>query len=397
MTSTAMALVLLQPGWPTASIYRLRRLGSDPRRLMTAGLVANLAVAALAVGLCAIFREPIAEMLLPGVSAPAYYLAVAVVPFLLLGGLFSSFARALDRFDLHNWYGLLQIGGVLAALLVAVVGRGGALLEALSVYLGVNALVTGWIAWAVLRITGIGVTVDMNEITGSLRSGLKAYVLNVANTAHQSLAIFLVAYFLDAVEVANWAVALGVAARINLVPTSIATALFPRLAGASEAEATEFTAYVSRHSLMWVGLLIVTLLPTAPFLISLLFGTRYAAVVPAFSWMVLTMAPLTYTRVVARYFTALDRQGIVIAARVTAILSNIGLTVILLQSHGIVGAAIAGLMSYTIEAIWLAAVFLRNSEQTFCSAFLPRYSDLGTYRRRIDEVLRRARLMRLRS
>lgn len=109
----------------------------------------------------------------------------------------------------------------------------------------------------------------------SLRYGGKGYVGNIAQFLNYRLNIFLVAYFLDVAAVGFYVLAVGMAERLWMIPGSIGTVLFPRVAAIDKTQANQLTPKVSRHTLFIVFMLSIVLLALARPLIQLLFGTAF--------------------------------------------------------------------------------------------------------------------------
>ena len=109
------------------------------------------------------------------------------------------------------------------------------------------------------------------------------------------------------------------------------------------------------------------------------------------------MAVYTVYRVLARYFVALGRQRVNIATQALAVTVNIALNLVLIPQHGVVGAAIASLVSYSLEAVLIAVSFMRASGQGFRETFVFSWSiDSPPYLRRLRALRDRLRRPRAR-
>ncbi|MGH2901548.1 MAG: polysaccharide biosynthesis C-terminal domain-containing protein, partial [Solirubrobacteraceae bacterium] len=73
--------------------------------------------------------------------------------------------------------------------------------------------------------------------------------------------------------------------------------------------------------------------------------------------------------------------------RASALLANVGLNLWLIPRYGIVGAALASLVSYGAEALGVAALFLFDSGRSARHAFALRASDLEPYRAQLRRLL----------
>lgn len=391
LTTFAAVIVLFsQIGWPSASIYRLRRAGSEPARVSGAALFAVAGSSLLAIGACLVFRSQLTERFFHGVPAGLYYVVLAMVPFQLLGLSFSGIARGIDRFALQNAYRLLlNVGNFTSAVLVLVLW-GKALHDIMIAVLVVQIAAAIWLTATTLRQTKLSARVDVTEMVEGLRFGLKSYVTSLTGQLHERIDLFMLALLLAAPEeIAYYAVAVGVLQRIQVVPEAIGTALFPKLAGLEEAEAGTFASYVSRHSTAWVILAVVILGTTGPFLIPLLYGEQYTRSVAPFLILLPGVAAITIYRVLGRYFLALGRQAVNIWTQLASTTTNILLNAWLIPLHGVLGAAIASLISYSLEAFLITVVFLKVSKKGILETFVFKAADLGPYRERVRRFRRR--------
>jgi O-antigen/teichoic acid export membrane protein len=389
-TFAMLAATLGVLGWPAASIYRIVRTRSDPAQVAGSGLALMTLLSGVVVLLSLGFESAIRERFLEGAEPWVFHLALALVPLHLYGQVLSAIARAIDRFDLQNWYVFSLNAGTLAGVGAALVLFEGGLTSALLALLGTNALFLLVLAVRVLRQTGVSLRLRGSGVARSLRYGLAAHTMSLGNLLHKRVDIFMLAWFLsDASQVAYYAVAAGLVDRLLIVPEAIGRALFPHLSRQSPEEAQRFTCFISRQSAAIVLAAILVLAPAASPLLPLLFGAPYAASVPPFLVLLPGVAMLTVYSVLTRYFAAVNQLRVNIVSLLAATVCNVALNVWLIPRHGILGAAIASLISYALQGAWVAAVFLSNARTGPLALFLLRRGDLVAFRRRAGPVLRR--------
>lgn len=394
-----MVAIVSLLGWPSASIYRLRSARSAPRKVAGTGLWATLVISLVVIAVCVAFRVQLTERFFQGVPPSLYYAMLLLVPFQLGGLIFSGVARGIDRFSVQNLYRVGHSAGNLAAAVLVLVLWSGALREILVALVIVQIVSTVWLVLNILRQTGLAWKVDMAETGASLRFGLKSYAVSLTGQIHERIDLFMLAFFLaDPEEVAYYAVAYGVLQRVQLVPDAIGTALFPKLAGLDRREAGRFASHVSRHSVLWVALTVVLLGTAGPFLVPLVYGAQYLPSVRPFLILLPGVAAVTVYRILARYFLALGRQEINVATQVVSAIVNVLLNTWLIPRHGIVGAAIASLISYSLEALLITIAFIRVSGRRVGETFVFRRGDLRPYveryarlKTRLVKSLRRTR------
>lgn len=389
----SVAVLLSSMGWPVASIYRIRRVHTEPARVATAGLIAIAGVSTLAVPVYVAIEPLLTRHFLHGAPPLVFFLAVAAVPFHLLSLVFQGIARAIDRFDLQNAFRFLQRLGSLVAVSVVLVVAGGGVVGALAAVLAIEVVFAFALVRFVVRLTGLARGIDFAQMRDNLSFGLKSQAQGVAGQVHEKVDLFMIAYFLaDPDQVAYYGVAASTVTLLKMIPDSIGVALLPQIAGYEQERAAAFTARVSRHSLLWVVAFVAVLGLSGPFLIPLVYGKPYAPSVAPFLLLLPGMGLLTIYRILARYFTALGRQRINVVTQIASTTVNILLNLWLIPRYGILGAASASLASYGLEAVLIVGAFRRDSGQRIRDALLFRSEDLAFYRRRLDPVL--ARILR---
>lgn len=389
---TWIVYLVTQLGWGEAVIYRTHRHGVSLARAFSSGVVANGAFALAAFAACLVFRDPLSREFLGDVSARAFWIAAATAPLLTAGDLLRGFARALDRFDLHNQFGLLQSLGILIALVLALPVGGGALEAALLANLVVQAaLVTGFGA-RIAPLTGIEWRFDLGEALAHLAYGAIMCVQNVLIHLHERIDVFLLAALgVSAFDIGLYAAAVSVVSPLRLIPGALGTVLLPRLAGAVEADAAEFTSAVVRPTLLLMVLCALGLAAVGAVAIPLLFGSAYAPAVVPFLVLLPGVTAVTVSRVLARYFAAIGNQRPLVFVFGGAMLANVALNLVLIPRAGILGAALASLISYGFEAVLATALFLSYSGRGLRATLVPTASDLAEYAERLRALVARAR------
>jgi O-antigen/teichoic acid export membrane protein len=317
-------------------------------------------------------------------------LAALTAPLLTVGDLLRGVARALDRFDIHSGYTLLQSAGILGGLALALPVAGGALDAALAACLAVQlALVVVFGVW-LAALVGFERRVDRGEARASLAYGSNLYVQNLLINLHERVDLFLLAALdVATFDIGLYAAAVSVVAPLRLVPGAIGVAVLPQLAGATNAEAARLTAAVIRPTALLMTAAAAALVPVGAVAIPLLFGAEYGAAVRPFLLVLPGVAAVAVSRVLARYFAAIHQLRGMLVLGASVLVLNVLLNLVLIPRYGIAGAAVASLVSYSAEAIALVAMFLSASGQTLREALFPRASDFAPYWERFRRMLAR--------
>jgi O-antigen/teichoic acid export membrane protein len=385
----------VQFGWPSAIIYRVRRVGTPPARALTTSLFAGAGFACIVVGIALLLRERIVDWLLKGVPPTVLYLALTMIPFQLMGIYLGGVSRAVDRFGYQNAYRLTLSGGRLLALTGALVVAGGALVAGLSAVLLVQVAATVGFVAVLVRHVGLERRSTASELLQTVRVGSRGWVQALAGNLHERIDVFMLAYLLqDHSQVALYSIAAGGIHYLQAIPEATAGAALPELAGLDRRRSGHLTAAALRHSLAHSLLAVIAAAAAAPVVLPLLYGADYAASVPAFLVLLLAIPLYTIYLVVTRYFYVIDRMRVAFAIQAFALPLNVLLNLWWIPSYGIVGAAGASLASYGAAGLLTLAGFRRLSGIPVLEVVLIRRSDLDPYKRRAEHALRRLRALR---
>jgi O-antigen/teichoic acid export membrane protein len=394
LSFAALTTMLWQIGWPTASIYRLRRAGTRPAEVSGAALLFLGGVSVLGLAGAFVLEPVLRERFLGDLPKVAFVLALATVPARMLANGFGSIARGIDRFRDENWFAfLLAIGNLFVVAVVLVVFHGGLVELMAGIALVYFLLVPGFIG-VVLRRTGLSFAVRPTEMTDSLRFGLKTYAMAVAGRLHERIDLFLLAALLDdPTEIAFYAIAKGMIQILQLLPTALGKVAYPQLAGLDPQSAADFAAGLVRQNLLLMVPVALILAPIAPIFLPLLYGEAYSASTSAFLLLLPGSVLLGAGVVMTRYFTGTNSHRPTIITRFVSLGVNVLLNYLWIPKWGIEGAAAAGLASYSVDAGLITVVFLARSGCRWRDLVVIRQTDLDPYRK----LLRRFPRLRARG
>jgi O-antigen/teichoic acid export membrane protein len=219
-----------------------------------------------------------------------------------------------------------------------------------------------------------------------LRYGLKSHVQIIASHFHFKADIYLIALYLDPKQVAFYAIAARLAENIMHLPQSLGMALFPRLADSDVARAHTMTAAACRQTLALTASAGAALIVIGRFLITAWYGTDYAPAGDPLPYVAAGIVMMSLYVLLSRNFTSRNKQFVNIFAAYLALGGNLALNVWLIPSRGIVGAAVATLVSYSASAMILLIVFLRESGLAWHEVLILKPSDVSRWRRMALDV-----------
>ena len=261
--ATANRLAQVEPGAP------------ETTRVFVSAALSNLGLGLLA-GLLAFFLAPwlLGQVVkvpepfrseLPGVVLPM----AALVPVLMIGGVFVGSLEARERFGLVNATqvagGVIsQLAAVLAALMISPSLE--VVVPVIAVARTIPVVLQGVFAVQVLGIRSFE-RPDTVALGRLFRFGSWVSVTSIVGPVLVSADQFIIGAVLGAQAVAFYAVSFSLVTRLNLVPTALVRALYPRLSRANPAAAAGLEGRALLPlSFVMTGLLTATVLVLPAFL-----------------------------------------------------------------------------------------------------------------------------------
>ena len=391
LTFAAISMLTLQIGLPSSAIFRIRRLGHGADQVASSVFTTSLLLGG--IGVCVLLAaEPlIAGEILPPDSGHIYRIGIGIAVLQLLGSSFVGVARGIDRFDLANAYRLIAASGELIGLTVVLAFVSSRSADALSVVLIVYLISAGTLVASVVWQTGFDSRDYFTHLGPGLRYGAKSHAQTLAGNFHEQVDVFMLAVLLsDPAQIAVYSIAVGVLNRTKLIPLALADALFPEVAARSPEDGAALAAQATRHGMLGVSLFALAVALAAPLLVPLVFGETYRSAVPVLWILAPGMIMLAIFLLIGRYFMAINRQQVSVKIQAVALVTNIGLNVMLIPEFGIIGAAIASLISYAMEFLAIVVAFVRTTDRTLSDCLVFKRGDFVFYLSRLRQLRSRA-------
>lgn len=184
----------------------------------------------------------------------------------------------------------------------------------------------------------------------------------------------ILGYMVSLEEVGFYAVAVGVAEQLRLLPNSISMAFLPRLANDMSTRQSQvpaifrYTLIISSVSMLLAGI------AGAPAML-LFFGWKYASAIPAFLFLLPGIAVLGTASVLASDLAAREKPKYSVWIGYLTLGANVIFSFILIPLMGISGAALASSIAFIAAGIlWL--IFYKRESGTLFREMMPRIEDL---------------------
>jgi O-antigen/teichoic acid export membrane protein len=282
----------------------------------------------------------------------------------------------------------IACGGWVSALLL------GAL--ALGPGLSVRSAAIAWVvAQALVAITihrpalrALGRARPSSELLGeSLRFGSRAWLGTLSVNLNARLDQVIMGLIASQAALGIYAIAVNASELLLYLPTAVAAALLPRLAGGAGADAGEATVRVFRMALLVTAGSMVAAAAVGPVLVPAIFGAPFRPSVGPFLWLVPGAVGYAAMSIFTNALLAVSSPGRSSLGPLTALLSGIVLDLVLIGRFGATGAAVAATAAFSCGG--LAALLLFRGRAPFAwSALLPRGGDVRGLARAGRRLLR---------
>lgn len=303
------------------------------------------------------------------------FAAVLTIPVGILARYLNYLQLARNRVAGYNW---VYISPNLAALLgLAALTLLGKLSVATAVYAWVASHLAQAVLAAALALRGV-------EITGRLKAsaarsllsyGMRVQMVMIANQLHYRGDLLLLGYFTDPAQVGLYTIAVGIGSLLTFLPESIGVVLFRRVS-AETGDRSEVSAMASRLTLTATLAAAGLAALTAPWLVPLVYGPKFAPSVAGIWALLPGIVALGLFKVVASDLMGRSRPGLVGAMSFMGLTVNIVANLILIPRYGFVGAAAASSISYCLLSVMVMATFVRMTKLRARQVLIPRWDDL---------------------
>ncbi|MBI3770093.1 MAG: flippase [Deltaproteobacteria bacterium] len=368
-------------GVAQANVYYIRRRGASVSTIASNSLVLSIAVSIILVAVCYFGRPWVLDPFTKGARTTLVLLALTAIPFTMIESYFLSILQAIEDFRAYNLQSIYKAVFGFLTIAVALLALHGRLWAALFSQVLVTAGANVWLLYRVRKIAPFGIRWDGGLGRGMLAFGAKSYLQTLAAHLHYRIDVYLIAFFLDPAQVAFYSIAVNITNPILQIPDAIGTVIFPKLAASSEADAHTRTAMTCRHTLFATILAAVFYAGVGSQALTIFYGDRYAPAIRPMLLMLPGIIMISLYQILTRNFTSRNRQQVNIVAAGIALGVNFALNLILIPRFGISGAAVSTAISYTLAALLLLFIFVRESGGSLRGTIMIRGADLATYPR----------------
>ena len=373
-TLTPTTLTTLgQLGLPSSFSFFAGR-GRSGAKLQWLGIVFSAILSVVLIGATLLALPWLEQNVLKAAPGDLVRLALISIPFQFLAAFAGS--TLIGRQTLRN-YNLILVGQSILMLLLAILLVG---VLRLGVAGAIVATIVVAVAMALATVLELrrSISRDPQEPEregagiGELVSfGAKIYPASLAGFFGYRADVFLLSAILaDPRALGLYSLGVSLAELTFFVPDSVSTVFFPRVASSERRSADEMVVNVCRFTVLITLLSVVGLVPAAFVAVHVLLPD-FVDSLSAFLILMPGVVALTVAKVLSSYVSGLGVPLQVAMASGTALVVNVIANLLLIPLFGILGAALASLISYSVNAGMLLSIAARLSRRGPFDFLLP--------------------------
>ena len=292
-------------------------------------------------------------------------IALGAAAFLQGASRFSAYARVLAA---GPWVYAVLVAGLLA-------GPGLTVGRAVTAWVAAQAVAAVAFTGAALRGVGFG-RPDARLIRESIRFGLRAWLGGLAYLLNARVDQVLLGLLASQAALGTYAVAVNASEVLFYIPSAVATALLPAVAGSDAELGVERTLRVFRAVMVVTTFAVLAAAALGPLLLPLVFGSAYTPSVEPFLWLLPSAFGFTSSAVFSSALLASGSPALSSLGPVISLVVGVTLDLLLMPRLGATGAAIAASAALLCGGTAAAAAYgLRT--RLGLGALIPRRADVA--------------------
>lgn len=298
------------------------------------------------------------------------YLCSALIPAYLYGLSLMSLFQGAQKFGPYNLLRSLVHFSYLGFVLLLLAFEPPSLSTFVNSYIAGHILllaVTLWLSW---KQGWVSIKPNFDVIRSLFLYGLRTHAGVALAVANRRLDQVIISVALAATDFGFYVVAMAIETPLFFAATTIQILLFPKIAAqSSEAGRQQVLGRYFRAALIIVIPATIVFLIMAPWLIEIAFGAAYLPATDAARILALSSLGFTLKTMLTTYMRASNRMQVVTMSEGAGIVVTVVALAVLLPTLGLLGAAIAQVLAFTIPALLMAFLIRRSTGLSLAGLF----------------------------
>lgn len=334
-----------------------------------------------------IFIILLKDKMFSDVSYPILIMALAISPLTFLNNNLSSVLKSEGKFKVLNRIQVINklIYFIICTILFFVVRVEIVILA--NIVILVVSIVT---IWRKLEIKRVKPSFNKEYQKNNLAYGFKSYLANMITFLNYRLDTFLIqALNKSTASVGQYGVAVTLAEQVWIFSSAISTVMFPYVTSIeSDEEKSRVTSTTFKIVMVFTFVAIIILFFFAN-IIGLIYGPEYYASIAPFKVLLVGIFFLSLGKILANDIAARGHPELNAISNLIGLIVNVSLNILLIPKIGIVGAAVATSISYTLTSCMFIVSFLRLTKLSLIQLLMFNKDEINIVLNFIKKLLKR--------
>ena len=386
MLVPGMLLLFGEFGITMSNIYFIGKKKIDKSVLASNSLFIGLINGVILVSVFLIIYPFIADSVFQGVDSSYIYAILLMIPFSLttsyLGGILVGLLKIKESCIISIVQTVINAAAILLILLVF----SGYIFELLILSIVMSISLFLFYTWYIGKLIGYVKYFSWKSFKKCFNYGSKGYLANALTFFNYRLDMFLVNLFVGVTAVGYYSLSVGLVEMIWIVPQTISFVLFPVVSSSNKKDAAELTASSCRHSFFLSLIMCIGAFLFGRFAIEIMYGEVF---LPSYLPLVALLPGVLFFSTSTLTSSYLNGIGKPIYSPIIDSITlsiNIVLNIMLIPTYGIVGAAIASSIAYSLTAFLGVYFFLKHSNISLKAVYIIQKDDLLLYINKIKGI-----------
>ena len=365
-----------------SSIFYLGSKKYSPKEILGNNFILVILVSILTILIGLIITFFFNNALFPGIERKYLFCAIFLAPPLIFFSFTTSILLGLQSIKKYNLIYLFNKFFLLFSFLVIFVLG----IKFKVIYVIITEVIVIFISCIILffitkkETRGISFKFNKKYFKNSFLYGIKIYFGIIISFLHNRIGILLINSFLNPLMVGFYSIGVGLSEKIYLISDSVATVLFPRIASEKDKlKIKNFTPIIFRN-ILWTIIFINTIIfILAKWIIVFLYSNVFFASIKPFQILLIGAVAISGSKILESDIKGRGKPMFITWITSISTVLNIVLSIFLIPRLGILGAAWATTISYTINLMCLLIIYCKLSNNSMINMLFIQKSDLKLY------------------
>ncbi|KMQ52121.1 hypothetical protein CHISP_1110 [Chitinispirillum alkaliphilum] len=370
----AMLVQFLDLGLAPSNVFYISRKMVSPLSVLRYSFKVWIIVTLAGAGIGILVVNYISELLFPGFKADYLIVSGFLFPVILMKNFLVSILQGVQDFKRFNIAEIFRPLSVFSFILVLFLTGKLTVTSALGVVVIGHLISLLFLFCLVIPKLSYGKdsapAADLQG-KGLLKYGFKVHVGNLLSFANNKVALVVVNFFLNPAAAGLYAVSIQISEKIWIISHAVSAVILPRLSelGYDESVRRNLTPLIGRWVLLVTFVAALFVAVTISFLIPVVFGDSY---IPSIIPLLLLLPGIIISAFSRIFSNDIASRGIPQYNTYTALLvliTNFVLSVVLIPTYGINGAAISATLAYSADLFMRLVIYTRVSKNSWIQLF----------------------------